>query len=526
MNLRTGAIAALAGLLVFEAVSFVYVGRLNRDEGWYLYASRLVYEGEVPYRDFAFFQMPLSPYLYGLPQQLFGSSVLVGRFTSLALSAVSMGVGLHLARRFGGTTAVAGLLLITILNPSLMAAYTSARAEAPSVAFVMVALMFLLVPPRSTYLRLTGAPLALAVATLCRLNFLPAFVLGAAYTWATAQATARQRLVAAAVLATPVAAMLLLASVAGFDRFWFDVWTSQVSRDTQFDADARSFGDTLTATLRLVDLSISTHVLVLVPSVLLGGWIAARWLDGWRPRRPETHASPEGRLALTLALGLVVFLPLLSLRTFEPRYLAPTAAVFAVGVAVALGRGLGEGTEPSRRMLVGGFAALLLLALPLIGNRYPTYVDVRRPDLHGVRQLANQLRDGLPEGTRLVTFDATLAVESGVPLVRGLEMAQFSYWPAFSDEEAARLHVMNGSLLKTVLDGAEGPLVVAFTDVDLYLLSVSAAAGTEASPLLPLTGPGGRFETVGLRDHWSQFDDRLHILWPADGGRVAFSSFR
>jgi hypothetical protein len=355
----------------------------------------LVYKGDVPYRDFAFFQMPLIPYLYGLPQLLLGPGVLVGRLTSLAFSAVSVGVGLHLTRRVGGATAVAGLLFITMLNPSLMAAYTSARAEAPSIAFVMLALLLLLAPPRSTFLRLTGAPLALALATLCRLSFLPAFVLTAAYTLATTPASTSRRLQAAALLAAPVAATLLLAWLAGFDRFWFDVWTTQVTRGTQFAPEAQSLGDALTRTLFLVDLSLSTHLLVLVPSLFLGGWLIARWLEGWRPRWPEAHASPEGRLAIILALAIVVFVPFLSLRTFEPRYLAPTAAVLAVGVAVALSRG--AGAEPARRLLTGSFAILLLVALPLIANRYPAYVDTRHPDLQGVSQLAGQLRDTVPD---------------------------------------------------------------------------------------------------------------------------------
>ncbi len=94
--------------------------------------------------------------------------------------------------------------------------------------------MCVCVPPRSPFLRLTGAPLALAAATLCRLSFLPAFLLAAAYTLSTTPASAARRLQAAALLATPAVAVLLLAWLAGFDRFWFDVWTSQVTRGTQF----------------------------------------------------------------------------------------------------------------------------------------------------------------------------------------------------------------------------------------------------------------------------------------------------
>ena len=48
------AFAALAG-------TAVWFGGLNQDEGWCLYASRMVAEGMMPYRDFAYTQGPLMP---------------------------------------------------------------------------------------------------------------------------------------------------------------------------------------------------------------------------------------------------------------------------------------------------------------------------------------------------------------------------------------------------------------------------------------------------------------------------------
>ena len=46
---------------------FVFRGELNADEGWYLYAGKLVYQGWMPYHDFAYTQTPLLPYIYGGP---------------------------------------------------------------------------------------------------------------------------------------------------------------------------------------------------------------------------------------------------------------------------------------------------------------------------------------------------------------------------------------------------------------------------------------------------------------------------
>ena len=55
-------IAALAALALTGAN--LALGDLNQDEGWYLYAARLVAEGQMPYRDFAFMQGPVMPAVY------------------------------------------------------------------------------------------------------------------------------------------------------------------------------------------------------------------------------------------------------------------------------------------------------------------------------------------------------------------------------------------------------------------------------------------------------------------------------
>ena len=101
--------AIWTGITLYVALSIVYLfwGQINDDEGWYLYASELVFAGDLPYRDFAFTQMPLLPYVYGLPQVLFSRSILVGRLTSVAFSIATLVLGLSLARRYAGEKGVA-----------------------------------------------------------------------------------------------------------------------------------------------------------------------------------------------------------------------------------------------------------------------------------------------------------------------------------------------------------------------------------------------------------------------------------
>jgi hypothetical protein len=58
----------VAAIFLGQVIPFLVMARyrlIDGDEGFYLMASRLVFESRIPYRDFFFTQMPLTPYLYG-----------------------------------------------------------------------------------------------------------------------------------------------------------------------------------------------------------------------------------------------------------------------------------------------------------------------------------------------------------------------------------------------------------------------------------------------------------------------------
>jgi hypothetical protein len=61
---------------------------IDGDEGFYLMASRLVFEHRIPYHDFFFTQMPLLPYVYGLWMQIAGRSWMSARAFSAILAAL------------------------------------------------------------------------------------------------------------------------------------------------------------------------------------------------------------------------------------------------------------------------------------------------------------------------------------------------------------------------------------------------------------------------------------------------------
>lgn len=76
---------SIINMLLYGMVfSYFALNRLvAKDEGFYVYATKLVTGGLTVYRDFFYPQMPLLPYVYALPSLIFGNSWDTARFTSV-----------------------------------------------------------------------------------------------------------------------------------------------------------------------------------------------------------------------------------------------------------------------------------------------------------------------------------------------------------------------------------------------------------------------------------------------------------
>ena len=144
-----------------------FLRQINLDEGWYLWASKLVYEGKLPYRDFAFPQGPLLPYVYGAFLRLSGEGLYQGRLLTVLLGCVSILLGMRLARRLGGERTVLIFLLLqisTLLAIAFQNSYTATYALATCflIASILCALSDLPETPRAV---LTTVLWALATGT-------------------------------------------------------------------------------------------------------------------------------------------------------------------------------------------------------------------------------------------------------------------------------------------------------------------------------------------------------------------------
>jgi len=449
--------AVFAALFVARALPIVLWGGLNSDEGWYLYAAREVYRGKLPYIDFPYFQGPLLPYVYGLPQLWAppGSRLLVGRLTSLALGLFSFILAAQLGYKLGGPWGqVVSMALLTSCKP-LLWVFSTTRTE-PLVAALTIAGLHALVCGRET---LAACVMSCAVGT--RLSCLPAVL----FVWALALRRTRRKLTLAVLAPVPIVILLALPMVAAPERTLFNLIGSQMARHTQLGADIRETPYTWAATRGLIAV---VHPVRYYP----GFAILAMALAPLAARHARTFQT-ECALA---AMAALLYFPNLAVPcNIQEIYLAPSFAVlapalggatckFALGSKQPAGGTTGISANELRPLLACfTIAAILLQATTSLYYTRPD-IDRSSPQLEKLREVAAYLGPPQP-GKHLVTFDTYVAVEAGWPVPPGFEMNYFSLFPGMNDGQATRLGVLSPGLYRKAVRDPDTQWVL-LTDFD------------------------------------------------------------
>ena len=220
-------LAAVSSALAAVFVPLALLRSIDGDEGSYLLAAKLVGEGELPYRDFVYPQMPLLPYVYAGWSALTTEGWYAARLLS-ALLAVGLGVSLYAyaARRFGPRLALLGTALYA--SSSLVFGWLTVVKTYALSTLLLFAAYALVTRERPGRLAWAAAGIALGLAIDTRLLFAAAVP---AFAWAGWHAGRRAAaMLAAGLLAGLVPALVFLA--ADPDRFLWDNLEAQGTRSS------------------------------------------------------------------------------------------------------------------------------------------------------------------------------------------------------------------------------------------------------------------------------------------------------
>ncbi len=491
-----------ASWLILSGMNF-WMGELNQDEGWYLYAAGQIREGRWPYRDFAFTQPPLLPLVYSWGYSwverfgVAGGRALTWCFGALGLlSAVwlSMRTGPRKVQRF--TAGLCAILLAVNLYQSYFT--TVVKTYALSGMFLAAGLAMLsFVGRRNAFRAAAGAGFLLACAAATRITMGAALALGGLYLLACRRRLKRWAWLDFALGGGLGLALTFLPFMAiGGDGFRFGIVEYHSLREAGPWIAQLAYKVGCLSRLGQAYFPAAVAGLLLL---VAAGRHACRHRGAAGDSAPDASAEPADDIApcfnaflwvVVAVLGLVHLAAPFPYDDYQvPVYFIFCAALSATAARWWLrveGRWFGactEGARSSRRMaiLCGLWLVCSLHAFssPLaqgwfVAGRDRIWWRLREQSpMAQLRDMGNWVRELTlaEQGTELLTQDTYLAVEARLPVPRGLEMGPFSYYPDWTRERAERIGVLNRDMMIELLSTATNAPIAALSGYSLSIRS-------------------------------------------------------
>lgn len=479
-------VAATAAVLLMAAN--LYLGDLNQDEGWYLYAAQMVAAGQWPYIDFAFTQGPVMPLVYALFEPVISAGGLAGgRLLTALLGILAAVLATRLATRLATTDLqrYAALITFILISVNVYQSYFFTVVKTYSLTTLLLILGFLALVEgwtrqRAGLMLVAGACMTLAAGTRSSAGaMLPIVLLCLLRTRNVAPPGAWLNF---GIGAGAMACMLLLPFlILAPDAFFYCTMQYHALRHSGNNLMALAFKVGFWSRLLqayFVAFSIGA-------GVLIAKWALARGAS----TAPKTTAAGTTVAAATtlrmlwlgtIAITLIHFLAPFPYDDYQV-FVFPLFAIALTNAAIQL-----AGQRGALWLTMG----ILVVSLGAAGSsplNQDWFIQGRdriwwlvkdRSPLQKLRDTAAQIRQITKPGDLLLTQDPYLAVEANRKLPRGLEMGQFSYFPSITQDQAQRLHVFNRAGLAHLLRVTDAPIAA----LSGYALAIQSP---DVMPLTP-----------------------------------------
>ncbi|MCP4604772.1 MAG: hypothetical protein GY847_30335 [Proteobacteria bacterium] len=409
---------ALGLLLVFFThfgISAYYLNssRMSADEGFYALAARNVMEGKLPYRDFAYTQMPLLPYLNGIVFELFGYGLTEQRIVNAVWATIGLlAIILALKHR------------LELWEPGLVAAFSVAASPHWTVMQAMgktygAAGMFLVLSAISVFTTysLRWRTVAFAVtgtlAAGCRLSCAPVLAILGLVLFFEAKDW-KERFICTGIPLGIAAITLLPFFAASLENALFFVWTYHL--------------ESIFLRPRLVQAEEWWTVSPAAILLLLTGILSL-------PFHIKKHNWTVIFLLMAGLTGITV--PMMP-RSAYGNYITPVVLVAASAGVLAIWTIPWVKTSPFR------YAFWFLPALTFL---HPLPVDTISTIRDSERAAVLLARD-IPPGP-ILTPVTIVAVESGRSVIRGTDMGMFS---AMRPRDRKKARILNLTTIPDLVD--------------------------------------------------------------------------
>lgn len=458
-------LAVLFFVYIVMSITYLFFGQLHLDEGAYLYASKAVYRGALPYRDFFFLQPPLFPYIYGLIQIVL-PGLLYARLTSILFGFLTTLFLMKLVHQLSDYKGGLVFLALITMTPFQLYFFSISRLYALSAFFISLGSYLIFSKPNPNYRHSLLGLSAFALAVATRLTTLPFFILVCLYVLYKANG------VKSKVIPPLFASTLLIALyfpfilLTGFERFRFNIIGMNLS------LHAYNASTVITQKLRATSQLLRYYF----PAWIMFIPLIFQYVRSFEKKSLKEHLSDltEHKAVLWIAvLGMLTVHS--SARIYQVSYQTIIMPLLMALIVLEWRKIFIATDRQSRILYLGCFIALWILGVLAYGRTSLSIID-GKPALLALREQADFIREHTEPDDKVFSADSPLAVtESGREILPG--MAGSDLFEDWDIEKCREYNVLNFDIMTDYVQSKVSPLLImgdkSFTKSLPYLNTIS-----------------------------------------------------
>jgi hypothetical protein len=481
----------LMSIYLLIGILYVLFGTVNNDEGWYLYASKLVYAGKIPYVDFSYTQGPLLPYVYGIPQLIFGPSLYVGRLTSLFFGLLTCVFTAKLAEKLAGKTGAVVALALVCLSPFTLYFFTIVKTYALTSCLMILSLYLLFASNIRNPLKTMLSMLFMCLAAGVRVSVLPVVFLLMIYFVYAERNNMRTAILGLSTVIVTCGLLFAPFLLINKDLSIFNLVGYHLGR-----AGPQSLGSILlnrgSAVVELVHVYFLTLALVFVGLVL------------------HTYGSRERSKGDTKywVLFCLIVLAVCAVNFFVTPTFSEYAVILAPVASVLASLGIKKIYDYSNgnpiRNVILVMMALMVLLTPLSQGPLFVKMSLKEKPIAQIEEIGYYIKSHTPEDGRLLMFSTYAAIAADRMLLPGFEMSIFSYYSDWSTDKARQYHVINRDLLNEYIESTSAAAIL-LTSFEIEYLQI----GNDTLGLIE-----ENYYLAKSMPNWGQWGDTADLYLP------------
>jgi 4-amino-4-deoxy-L-arabinose transferase-like glycosyltransferase len=434
-------------LVIFVALSLVYIflGGTWGDEGNYFNFSLLICKGKIPYIDFWQYQAPVLPYIYSLPQCIFGPNMYLARFTSFIFALLALWLVYLISKKL--ISQLAGIIAVALIvfNPFTVRFLNTVTLPALTNFLMLLSVYFLLDSHRRFYKRVLSVSI-MVIAVAVRLTVFPALGLLIIYLLIIER---KNKFHLLAIIITALITIVLIWGpflLLGKDQALYGNLGWYLTAKEHFlehDYRAANLTNMIKNKINIALDIIRNYLLI---STILATFIIYRFIL----RRKKVFYKSNGLFYflgwVTLFLMLVhIFLPLTTFTTYA-LYDIPFLAILAGGAFVKIFSELED--LKARQFLTIIFLVLLIFTAVIQDiTMIPPIFAKDIPDIAYINKVSAYLKAITNKDDEILTFHQHFVAQANRFVSGGLEMAVYAYVPSWSEEKCRRFHLYNTKMI-------------------------------------------------------------------------------